>query len=114
MNFIISKTSQWNDEKPVKSAKKITVGYWHERTCTEEFFNERFGKNEGLWKSKGVKHQKTHNGEWIKRLQEETKWTIEINTLEELIKFCKKHGNIIVDSDDCDIPSIEIYDDYRE
>ena len=34
---------------------------------------------------------------------------IEINTLEELIQFCNKHGEIIVS--DC---HIEIYDDYRE
>lgn len=35
--------------------------------------------------------------------------TIEINTLEELVEFSKKHGHIILDGN-----NIEIYDNYRE
>ena len=34
---------------------------------------------------------------------------IEINTLEELIQFTKKYGEVIIDKE-----SIEIYDNYRE
>ena len=43
-------------------------------------------------------------------------WTIEINTLEELINFVKKYGTIIIDdSGEKSVPfEIEIYDDYRE
>ena len=46
--------------------------------------------------------------------------TIEINTLEELIEFTRKYGNIIVEvENDPEMmigpyPLIEIYDDYRE
>ena len=43
-------------------------------------------------------------------------WTIEINTLEELIKFRKKYGEIILT--ESVLPEIdneiEIYDSYRE
>ena len=35
--------------------------------------------------------------------------TIEINTLEELMKFIKVHGSIVLDEDE-----ITIYDDYLE
>ena len=43
-------------------------------------------------------------------------WTIEIDTLEELINFVKKYGTIIIDdSGEKSVPfEIEIYDDYRE
>jgi len=41
--------------------------------------------------------------------------TIEINTLEELIKFqLDQHDEIIIDARDCEIPEIEIYNGYRE
>lgn len=43
-------------------------------------------------------------------------WTIEINTLEELINFRKKYGDIILTISiypEIDY-KIEIYDDYRE
>jgi len=38
--------------------------------------------------------------------------TIEINTLEELLAFAKEFNNNIIIN--CDEPSLEIYDDYRE
>lgn len=46
-------------------------------------------------------------------------WTIEINTIEELMAFIEKHGEVIVwPKNHCDIfgdyPAIEVYDDYRE
>lgn len=43
-------------------------------------------------------------------------WFVEINTLEELIKFYEEYGDIIIK--DClwnkSYTEIEIYDDYRE
>lgn len=43
-------------------------------------------------------------------------WFVEINTLEELIKFYEEYGDIIIT--DClwnkSYTEIEIYDDYRE
>lgn len=43
-------------------------------------------------------------------------WSIEINTLEELIDFFERNGDIIIK--DCfwnrSLREIEIYDDYRE
>ena len=51
-----------------------------------------------------------------KRLENNRVWTIEINTLEELINFRKKYGEIILTiSTYPEIDNeIEIYDDYRE
>ena len=41
-------------------------------------------------------------------------YTIEINSLEELIDFVKEEGKIIISSPSEIMPGIEIYDDYRE
>lgn len=36
-------------------------------------------------------------------------WMININSLEELMSFIDKYGQVVIDKDE-----IEIYDDYRE
>ena len=45
-------------------------------------------------------------------------WTIEINSIEELIALSRKYGEIIIAGHYLDIndmyPTLEIYDDYRE
>ena len=51
--------------------------------------------------------------------RETQEYNIEINTLEELVAFAKKYGELVFKDDNYygkekDIPSIEIYDDYRE
>ena len=43
-------------------------------------------------------------------------WSVEFNTLEELIEFCDKYGDVVITN--CTrnkaYKEIEIYDDYRE
>lgn len=51
--------------------------------------------------------------------KETQEYNIEINTLEELVAFARKYGKLVFTDDnfygeETDIPSIEIYDDYRE
>lgn len=43
-------------------------------------------------------------------------WTVEINSIEDLVDFTDKYGNIIIKGRDSFHPvsSIEIYDDFRE
>jgi len=48
-------------------------------------------------------------------------WTIDIDTLEELMAFVKAHDSIVLSdavtlygTDEKSLPFIEIYDDYRE
>ena len=54
----------------------------------------------------------SHDDKW-----NETKWSIEINSLEELIALAEKEGEVIVSApcpEKNDLPCIEIYDTYRE
>ena len=42
-------------------------------------------------------------------------YTIEIDNLEQLMDFVRKHGDIVIQKrDDYDLPEIEIYDTWRE
>lgn len=108
MDFIINKTSLWGDERPCDEAFEKRVPNWHERTCTEEYYNKKFAEHEGgKWRDKGTNHK---CGETIKRREgNKTVWVVKIKTLEELVKFAKKHGKLVFDN-----TCIEIYDGYRE
>jgi hypothetical protein len=54
--------------------------------------------------------------EGAKKVDDSMLWAIEINTLEDLLAFSRKHGEIIVGSNPKvhENPTIEIYDYYRE
>ena len=43
-------------------------------------------------------------------------WILEINSLDDLIKFIEKYKRIVIEDEayNIDLPEIEIYDDYRE
>lgn len=115
MKYIVTRTSSFGN-KPCRKAFKAYHEKWHTRTCTEEYFNEHFSKNEGIWRENGKNHHITKEG-YIKRQEEDQLlWTIEINTLEELNSFIKKYGEVVITENKCDSESmgIEIYDDYRE
>lgn len=115
MIFTVSRTSMWNEDKPCEEAEKRNFEYWHTRTCTEEKFNEKFSLREGLWRSKGKNHKITKEGYITRQEENRDAWSIEINSLEELMKFYNKYGAIIISEDlFCKSSCLEIYDDYRE
>jgi len=115
MKFIISRTSEWGDDSPHNNAKKEFVEHWRTRTCSEDEFNKIFSSREGLWRNKGKDHTVTEKG-YIKRRESDVEvWIIEINTLEELIKLSSENQIIVGPiSEMHNLPTIEIYDDYRE
>ncbi len=118
MIYSIIRTSNWMDETPpIDKAFIANHECWQTRTCTEEYFNKHFSYREGLWKSKGTNHKEVEGGKWISRQEEDVeKWSIEINTLEELMAIVKEHGDIIIKQNGMNTvtPEIEIYDGYRE
>jgi hypothetical protein len=110
MKCVIRRTSIWGEEKPCEEAYRDDVIYLHERTCTEEEFDKKFSHREGLWRSKGFDHSTPNNGKHILRKQNANEWVADI----DLEEFSKKYGRIIYCFDNYTIPTVEIYDDYRE
>ncbi len=116
MLFTINRTSTYNDDKPCDEAFKSMHEFWHTRTVNEEDFNAKFSHNEGLWRSKGKNHTTTSEG-WVTRQEDDVElWTIQIQSLPELMNLIKKHGRVIVTEQgyNTKTPNIEIYDDWRE
>lgn len=63
-----------------------------------------------------VKREIVNNGRSGEDYREHNVWTIEINTLEELINFTNKYGRIVIEEYWLNnrYKEIEIYDYYRE
>ncbi len=116
MKYIVKRTSEWDDKKPCEEAFLHPVAIFHERTCTEEYFDSHFAAREGKWRSKGKNHSIPKKGHILRQEDDKDMWVIEINTLEELNDFVRKYGECIIKDSDysTQIPEIEIYDDYRE
>ncbi len=121
MKFIITRTSEWggDDNSPCEEAKRSQIVKVETRTLrTPEEFDKKFATREGAWLSVGTNHRIGRNGYICRDREMMDVWTIEVNSIEELIELSRKYGEIIVadhysNSND-EYPSLEIYDDYRE
>ncbi len=119
MKFIVTRTSHCcnYETKPCDEAKEIEIPRYDIRRMTEEEYNRKFGKEYGLWRSEGTNHTTINRGKWIKRqLGIEKVWYIEIKSLEELMSFQDKYGDLVL-TRVCfndEYKEIEIYDSYRE
>ncbi len=118
MKFIVRRASVWNDdESPCEEAKRDSIVRVETRTFhSPEEFDEKFANREGKWLSVGANHRVDENG-WITRDNGMTNvWSVEINTLDKLIEFCDKYGDVVIG--DClrnrAYKDILIYDDYIE
>jgi len=113
MKFNVKRTSTWTEAKPCKEAYQIDGFRVDERTVKDP--SKLSCDDKDTWYEKGVNHRviKGH----IYRDFPAKFWVVDIDSLEELMKFSKKYGDLIISEYTMwakDFPSIEIYDDYRE
>jgi hypothetical protein len=122
MRFKVRRTSQHYDETaPCPEAVKGTIESWDHRTCkSPEEFNER---KLGDWFGEGTTdHGFVYGprggvlGIKRRRYPDHTAWFVEFDSLEALMAFSEKYGDLVLTTalDDRETPEIEIYDDYRE
>lgn len=119
MEFEISRTSQWSEERPCKEAYLKDVIRIDERGFeTFEEFEERLHEK---WESEGFNHKiieanKKFKTPHIYREFNHEIWCVKINSLEELLEFKNKYGDLIIKESFCNdsINEIEIYDTWRE
>ena len=120
MKFIIKRTSGRANSSPCVEAKEEQVVRIETRTPfhSPEEFDKKFADREGSWLSVGTNHRIDKNGYICRDCEMMNVWTIEINSIEELIALSRKYGEIIITDHYLDIndmyPTLEIYDDYRE
>ena len=112
MKFKVTRTSVLDEEiMPCENAYK-SICYRIDTRTVDDPNKLKYNNGENEWYKNG-KHHRLENG-FIKRDIKEKCWKVEVNTLDDLIKFISKNGEIVVESEKYSIPSIEIYDGYRE
>lgn len=120
MRFAVTRTSVYgDDEPPCAEAVKGTLPYWDCRTCKSfEEFERSQGHN---FLERGSEHQVVYGprggAQGIKRRTDDrTAWFIDIDSLEALMAFRDKYGDLILTGafGNEEQPCVEIYDEYRE
>lgn len=103
-------------KQPHKKAWLKAIARYDTRTCSEEYYNAHIkGKKNALWKAEGTNHTVTKSGGIRRKMGTEKVWVIAFATLEDLIKFVSNNGECIISPKSYNnLPSIEIYNDYRE
>lgn len=114
MKFAIRRTSNYEDKfGPCKEAYQIDSIQEDERTVKDPA--KLSGGEKEEWYEKGTNHR-VSKGHIIRDFPIKL-WVVDINTLEDLIKFTKKYGELILAENSWrsrEFLSLEIYDDYRE
>lgn len=116
MKFVVSRTTIGCYERPCDEAILSTIP--HVQTLTLESPEEFDLKHPmaGGWFNRGTNHRVNKNGYITRDIGTIDVWTIEINSVDELMDFYHKHGELVIT--DCwanpSYPEIEIYDGRRE
>lgn len=118
MKFIVSRASAWDNEYgPCEESKKEKIVYVDTRTFhTPEEYDYKIRDPRGKWFSVGTNHRVNKHGYIQRDMEMMEVWTIELNTLEKVMEFCDKYGDIIIGDYmlNDEYKHILIYDDYIE
>ena len=115
MKFVVKRSSGFNP--PCEEAKRESIVRIETyRYTSPEEYDKAYRWLNKQWFSEGTNHRINKHGLIARDNGMVEVWTVEINTLEDLMEFYDKYGSIIIDtyfwSDDTHM--LEIYDDYRE
>lgn len=110
--FLVTRTSLDEEEKPCEEAVQREVG-------VGDFFYGPLVALPSNWFSEGRKHEiiSHKKASTFKRIIDRSAWTVELLTLGDLLAFSSKYGEVIIcpsDGEDIELPSLEIYDYYKE
>ena len=113
MEFMVTRTSGWSDGKPCNEA--YAKNYMRKDIRTLKSFEEYDNRFRDNFLDTGINHKINDDG-YIEREFEDEGWFVEIDTLEELLEFTNKYGDIVFGKTyrNYEMNGIEIYDDYRE
>lgn len=122
MRFRVTRTSaKYDGESPCHGATPGEVERWDIRTFkSAEQYDAKLG-HEGRWTERGTDHQVIYGpgGETrgIKRkVDPEHGWFIDFDSLADLLAFHEEHGDLVIETDERSgsVPTIQIYDEWRE
>ena len=116
MKFVVTRTSTWFDENPkIEGAKQEELTSLDYRTVAKLKTAEKQHWYK-QWYDNGINHREENGMVVCDRKKKAKVWTMKINSLDELMKFANKYGNLVMRMGDYKETQdvIEIYDGYRE
>lgn len=118
MEFLIERTSMWEEEKPIDDERLYYKKYTRIDTRTVDD-PQKLPRSVGdSWYDKGSSHKVNDRGCITREFPDsQPGWFIKLNSLEELMAFIDGVGHEVVigySMWNLNVPSIEIYDTYRE
>lgn len=120
MIFKITRTSS-SSKKPVDEAVEKMIDLWEFRSCSEEYYDAKYARRAGTWRSKGTDHYFDQKNNCIcRKIGYEQIWVIEVQTLQDLQVLVKQHDSELIIDFTKIIANpgyegmIEIYDGCRE
>lgn len=116
MKYIVERTGYVREKQPCEEAYQ-DVHYVVERfKWAQDDFSLKHQNLNRKWQDVETAYQITKEGQIVKRIAQEERWTIELNSLEDLMRFIDKYGQVVINTGQgtTESPVIEIYDDWRE
>ena len=117
MKFIVKRASIWDENtQPCEEAKLEKLVAIDERNVSDpSIFGSKETARTWYTDPKYFNHRTLEDGR-IARDFYKNFWTVEINSLEDLMNFYDKYGAIVIDKSiwNSDYNEITIYDDYIE
>ncbi len=117
MKFCVERTSDpMGKRKPCDEAALGTYTFMDRRVIDDPRKIPMESGSDGAWWYEEGSNHRVENGEIVRDIGERSAWFVSLNTLEELMAFCEKYGNVIItaEGENPTGPQIEIYDDQRE
>jgi hypothetical protein len=105
-------------EPPCEEAVRTWAPVWDVRTSRspeehDALMAERWHEPPPPWLSVGTEHCVMDRG-IARRMRDREAWVIDLRTLDALLDFVGRYGDVVIDRRFRSLPRIEIYDDYRE
>jgi len=114
MKFVVSRTSYRTDKIcPVLGAIKETSNIYKDIRMWSSLEEARKHPAGVRFLEDKSRRNFREEGGFVVADYDYVEWTIEINSLEELLSLSREEGELVI-SGTGSYPSIEIYDDYRE
>lgn len=111
MLYIVKRTSEWaSDVPPCTGAVKLPLIRVDRRSVDDPKKIPANRGTNGDWFTRGTNHR-IEDGNICRDIGTYNEWFVDI---EDVLLFVKKYGSCVLSVGEKDVPTIEIYDDYRE
>lgn len=113
MKFMISRTSVWEPTEPPVEGAVLEEVVKTQRGTWSSLEAARADNGKGWFFRYGTFNHR-QDGSGVAHDYRDHQYVLEVGSLEQLVALVEREGRIVIESGDHPMPTIEVYDDYRE